>query len=75
MKHTVHFARPRHRRTLVSLGVLAMLAGLQANAHAQQSAAQADQVTAPSEASLADQARQVNAAPPSDGAPPQAQPQ
>jgi iron complex outermembrane receptor protein len=75
MKHAIHFARPRHRRTLVSLGVLAMLAGLQANAHAQQSAAQADQVPAANEASQADQARQVNAAPPNDGAPPQAQPQ
>ena len=72
MKNTASFARPRQRRTLVSLGVLAMLAGLQASAHAQQSAAQADQAPPGNEAS---QAEQVNAAPPNDAAPPQAQPQ
>ena len=75
MKNTAPFARPRQRRTLVSLGVLAMLAGLQASAHAQQSAAQANQALPGNEASQADQARQVNAGPPNDAAPPQAQPQ
>jgi iron complex outermembrane receptor protein len=74
MSNTAPSAIPRQRRTLVSLGVLTMLAMLQANAHAQQSAAQADQAAPSTEASQADQARQVNDAPPPQQAP-QQQPQ
>jgi iron complex outermembrane receptor protein len=74
MSNTAPSATPRQRRTLVSLGVLAMLAGLQANAQAQQSAAQADQAAPSTETSQADQARQVNDMPPPQQAP-QQQPQ
>jgi len=66
MRNSAPSATPRHRRTLVSLGVLTMLALLQTTAQAQQSAAQADQAPATNETSQADQARQVgdSAAPP-----------
>jgi iron complex outermembrane receptor protein len=66
MRNSAPSATPRHRRTLVSLGVLTMLALLQTTAQAQQSAAQADQAPSTNETSQADQARQIgdNATPP-----------